>query len=345
MTDRPGPGPEERLPAPRPPAEPAPVERFSSPPSARAFDLTPERAAKIVRQSSNARWIGFLATAIVALFVIGYYFYELGLPAGLSESRLLGEEDAQQVRAVERGYYLYNANCATCHGPDGEGGVGPPLNDQNKLLSHLDEDYIRNVLRVGGRYVCGDPNSQMPVWSNENGGPLNYQQIEEIIAFIRAPNDHEYDVRKAETFERTGETFQGWRDPNYKPPPEATPVPACWTRPETSGAPSPGASAAPTGGPVSSTLQVSAAAVKFNTAQLTAPAGEELTIEFDNQDAGIQHNVAIHEGSPTGPQVFQGEIFPGPGQRTYSVPALDAGAYGFICTVHPTTMTGTLTVQ
>ncbi len=103
MTDTPDREPETRLPARRPPAEPAPVERFSAPPSAHRFELTPERAAKIVRQSSSARWVGFLAVVVVALFVILYYFYELGLPGGLSKPRLEMSADQQQVVAVERG--------------------------------------------------------------------------------------------------------------------------------------------------------------------------------------------------------------------------------------------------
>jgi len=67
-------------------------------------------------------------------------------------------------------------------------------------------------------------------------------------------------------------------------------------------------------------------------------------IAFTNKDAGIPHNVAIHKDSPTGENVFKGEIFNGPDKRIYDVPALDAGNYAFICTVHPN-MTGTLTVQ
>ena len=39
-----------------------------------------------------------------------------------------------------------------------------------------------------------------------------------------------------------------------------------------------------------------------------------------------------------------GAIFPGVAQQTYDVPALAAGTYGFVCTVHPN-MTGTLTVN
>src|SRR5206468_8308698 len=130
----------------------------------------------IVRQSSNARWIGFLATIIVVLFVVIYYFYELGAPLGLSQARLLSEADAQQVTAVERGYDLFQANCARCHGVNGEGGIGPTLNRQDKLFAHLSDDYIATMLEVGGRYACGNPNSVMPVWSNQGHppGPLNY---------------------------------------------------------------------------------------------------------------------------------------------------------------------------
>jgi mono/diheme cytochrome c family protein len=96
------------------------------------------------------------------------------------------------VTAVERGYNLYEANCARCHGIKGEGGLGPILNDQSKLFSHLSEQYLHNVLTVGGRYVCGDAKSIMPVWAETNGGPLNYLQIEDIISFIRAPSTQEY---------------------------------------------------------------------------------------------------------------------------------------------------------
>src|SRR5206468_11068359 len=100
MADRPEPGAEQRLPVPRPPVEPAPVERFTSPPQARTFELTPERAAQVVRQSANARWVGFLMVVLVALFVTVYWFYELG-PLGISKPRLDAEADSQQVTAVE----------------------------------------------------------------------------------------------------------------------------------------------------------------------------------------------------------------------------------------------------
>jgi cytochrome c oxidase subunit 2 len=115
------------------------------------------------------------------------------------------------------------------------------------------------------------------------------------------------------------------------PPPSGEPVP--------SGQPAPSGDAG-----ASPTLTLSALNIAYEQTELTAPADTPFKIEFENKDAGVPHNVAIHEGSPTGPEVFKGEIFNGVDKRTYDVPALPAGPYGFVCTVHPN-MTGTLTVN
>jgi mono/diheme cytochrome c family protein/plastocyanin len=352
MTDQPGQGPEQRLPVPREPADVTPAERFTAPPQAHAFGLTPERAAKIVRQSSNARWVAFLAVTLIALFVILYYFYELGVPGVANTSRMEKEAAAQQVTDVERGAKLFQANCSRCHGDAGQGGIGPVLNDQAKLLTHLTETYLETVLTVGGRYVCGDPSSLMLAWL-EPKGPLNYREVEEIIAFIRAPNTLTYEAVDPTTGEVTEQT--GWRDPNYALPAGATPVPDCWKdafggggTPAPTTAPPPGEpTPAPSGGGTGGqtvVLKISAQNIAYDTDTLEAPANTPFQIEFTNNDAGIPHNVAIHEGTPTGPEVWKGDIFTGVETRVYDVPALPAGTYGFVCSVHPN-MTGTLTVR
>ncbi len=77
---------------------------------------------------------------------------------------------------------------------------------------------------------------------------------------------------------------------------------------------------------------------------IDAPAGEPFTIVFDNQDAGVQHNVQVFAGTePSGDTLFQGEIITGPLQIEYQIPALDAGEYAYDCVVHPT-MVGTIKV-
>jgi mono/diheme cytochrome c family protein/plastocyanin len=350
MSDPPEREPEQRLPVPRPPVEPAPVERFTSPPSTRSVELTPERAAQVVRQSSNARWVGFLGVIVVILFITIYWFYELA-PFGIREPRLDAEAASQQVTSVERGYNLYEANCSRCHGANGEGGIGPALNRQDKLFAHLSVDYLNNMLIAGGRYACGNPNSAMPVWSNEGRppGPLNYIQVQDIIAFIRAPNTETYTVRDPELGEPehdpvTGEvkTFTGWVDPTYKPAPGATPYPACWADEFAT------ASAAPSGAPAASVdpnaekVTLTASGIKWTDPDLTAPVGEPFVLTLDNQDASVPHDVQIKD--PSGTVVFTSDTFPGVASRDFSVPALTAGPHPFVCTVHPN-MTGTITAQ
>jgi plastocyanin len=146
----------------------------------------------------------------------------------------------------------------------------------------------------------------------------------------------------------------GW---TYAPAPSATPIPsveasgsaAAPSASASTAASQPAASAsAPASAPAASgggtTLEIEAEGVAFKESTLTAPAGQAFKIDFKNKDAGTPHNVAIHQDSPTGAEIFKGDIFPGVAEKTYDVPALQAGTYGFVCSVHPN-MTGTLTVQ
>ena len=105
-----------------------------------------------------------------------------------------------------------------------------------------------------------------------------------------------------------------------------------------------GASGSPAASPGSVLIKISALGVKYEQAAVVVPASTPFQIQFDNKDAGVQHNVTVHQGGPTGPELFKGEIFSGVGTRVYDIGALDPGAYSFACTVHPT-MTGTLTAQ
>jgi len=350
MTDQPGRTPDERLPARRPTSEPVPADRFSAPRQMHVNELTPERAAKIVEQSASARVVALLATIVVILFTILYYFYEVGAPLGLTEARTDQQREVQQVTAIERGYNLFQAYCARCHGPNGkgtnEGYTAPPLNDQMKLFVHLNPTYLANVLREGGRLVCGNALSAMPVWSNENGGPLNYIQISSLIAFLRAPSNQEFVIRDPETLEPEEgsdgqvKTFTGWRDPTFEPEPSATAVPDCWSG-------TAGASQAPQPSlpPDATILDVIAETIAFNVHELEAPAGEVFGIDFVNRDSGVGgHDIDIRRGD--GSVVVDNPKLDDAGEITYTIPALEAGTYTFICSIHPiAAMTGTLTVK
>jgi len=117
-----------------------------------------------------------------------------------------------------------------------------------------------------------------------------------------------------------------------------------------SSAASTSSSSAPAGGTVLTLIApVGASNTGFAEKELSAPADTDFTIEFDNQDAGIPHNVQIFEGtSTTGTPVWAPDgnaLVTGVAQETYEVPGLAAGTYTFNCLSHPATMFGTLTVS
>lgn len=107
---------------------------------------------------------------------------------------------------------------------------------------------------------------------------------------------------------------------------------------------SPAASAPPpsSGG---SAVSISAKGVAFDTARLSAPAGTAFAIRFDNQDAGVPHNVSVYTDASAATVLLRGQIVTGPKVVTYRVKALSAGSYFFRCDVHPAQMTGTLVVR
>ncbi len=72
--------------------------------------------------------------------------------------------------------------------------------------------------------------------------------------------------------------------------------------------------------------------IAFDRDTLDVPAGRAFVLGFENRESA-PHNVAIVDRSGT--VVFAGEVFGGPASRRYEVPAMSAGAYTFICEVHP----------
>ncbi len=81
--------------------------------------------------------------------------------------------------------------------------------------------------------------------------------------------------------------------------------------------------------------------LEFDTAQVMVPAGEPLSITFENRQAGVPHDVDIRQGEAV---TFDGEVITGPAEVVYEVSPLEAGEYTFFCSIHPP-MTGTLTAQ
>jgi cytochrome c oxidase subunit 2 len=99
---------------------------------------------------------------------------------------------------------------------------------------------------------------------------------------------------------------------------------------------------APSGAAAGPSIPIVAQNVKFDQTTLTAPA-TGFTIAFDNRDTGTPHDFDIL--GTDGSKLFDSQAFPGPAKKDLPVPALPPGSYKFECSIHPTLMFGTLTVQ
>lgn len=133
---------------------------------------------------------------MIAMMVLGY--------AALRETARLERFTAARTgRQIEMGAHLYNQNCATCHGVNAKaeecydastgepiGCIGLPLN-YNALLcgdpslrmeamnwAGSKEAFIQSTL------ASGRPGTEMPTWSENFGGPMRNDQIENITKFI-----------------------------------------------------------------------------------------------------------------------------------------------------------------
>jgi mono/diheme cytochrome c family protein len=77
---------------------------------------------------------------------------------------------------ITRGSQIYDANCAVCHGAEGQGRVGVNLSNDWPAIDPT--AFTRAVIEQG---VSGTP---MTPWSQQYGGPLDEQEIEDVVAFV-----------------------------------------------------------------------------------------------------------------------------------------------------------------
>ena len=123
---------------------------------------------------------------------------------GFKENDTLAETESEQhAVSIERGAALFVTACAECHGLDGKGGIGAPLNDPHFFDTGPDgrmaelgwgstlEDYIVSTI-AGGRPVSTRPalypgkgnGYAMPPWSQDFGGPFRPDQIQNLADYI-----------------------------------------------------------------------------------------------------------------------------------------------------------------
>ena len=135
-----------------------------------AYEIDEELEAS----TNRVMFIGGILLIGMALVFPLYRWVE---PANRDEAR---EEQVQFL--AEKGEDLWSFNCSSCHGLNGEGGVGPALNSEQFLQASSDEQ-TRSIIAVGV------PGSQMSAYSLDYAGPLTSEQIKALSVFIRSWED------------------------------------------------------------------------------------------------------------------------------------------------------------
>lgn len=81
---------------------------------------------------------------------------------------------AGQVLASGNAEQMYNSFCASCHGPDMSGGLGPALNNNKWKYGGTDEDLVRVIKK-------GVPKGGMPAWEKS----LSDENIRALVILMR----------------------------------------------------------------------------------------------------------------------------------------------------------------
>lgn len=126
-------------------------------------------------------------------------------------------------KSVDAGKRIYAQYCTTCHGPQGEGCIGPAINkaifrreidgvpnpNYDEATGH---DFLKKVL-VRGR-ASNQPGIVMPAWSTAEGGALNDEAIENVIAHIEYGdwNDVLQNIPSATNLGEELPTYPGFED-------------------------------------------------------------------------------------------------------------------------------------
>lgn len=137
-------------------------------------------------------WRVVVGTLLVVATMIIVAFTAINEPA-----RMADFDAGFEARSIEVGAALFESNCMSCHGITGQGipGVAPALNtpdlfDGTRLaeagwLGSLD-DFVRLTV-AGGRPLASSGTTypqRMPTWSQEYGGPLRIDQVENLVDFV-----------------------------------------------------------------------------------------------------------------------------------------------------------------
>jgi mono/diheme cytochrome c family protein len=127
------------------------------------------------------------AIAFSAFLAISLPLYFLTEP-----QRQAGFVDEFSTASVTRGEHIVEEfACFTCHGPEGSGGVTSYVEKRSGVtvqwaVPSLDDVFFRyDEDEVNFWVTYGRGNTPMPAWGIPGGGPLNEQQVEDVVNYLK----------------------------------------------------------------------------------------------------------------------------------------------------------------
>ncbi|MGH2470784.1 MAG: cytochrome c [Candidatus Limnocylindria bacterium] len=151
------------------------------------------------------------AGMLFAVFALvgGYFFILFGVRADATSERWRDRvaSEHQLEKSIERGRNLYANFCFDCHGKTGLGSIDPTRNDlpgaplnkpafkyetikNDPTLLAATETLIKLTIERGRAKPPGT--ISMPAWSDQEGGSLNDEQIQQLVNFIMLGTDQDW---------------------------------------------------------------------------------------------------------------------------------------------------------
>jgi mono/diheme cytochrome c family protein len=116
--------------------------------------------------------LAMILTIAIAVYLSIYWFLE--------PRRVQKEAEAMRLEAAAKGKPLYLTHCSKCHGETG----GPQKNvravNSKNYLEAVDDTLLYKIIERG------IPRSGMVALGEKEGGPLNPEQLKNLVAFIRS---------------------------------------------------------------------------------------------------------------------------------------------------------------
>lgn len=132
-----------------------------------------ERIEPVDLEASTRRWI-YAGLILLGLFIAVFPVYRLYEPSARADAR-----ESQSAFLADQGAEIFDANCSSCHGAAGRGGIAPAVGAR-EFLEVVDDDQISQLIALGV------PGTEMVSYSIDYGGPLTSEEIQAVAIYLRS---------------------------------------------------------------------------------------------------------------------------------------------------------------